>query len=37
VKGEGGIAVMLDGAEVEVSRRKKEAFLKSLENLSTII
>jgi hypothetical protein len=27
----------LDGAEVEVSRRKKEAFLKSLENLSTII
>lgn len=37
IKGEGGIVVMNDGAEVEVSRRKKEAFLKSLENLSTII
>lgn len=36
-KGEGGIVTMVDGAEVEVSRRKKDAFLQKLENLSTIL
>lgn len=37
IKGEGGIVVMLDGAEVEVSRRKKEVFQKSLEKFASII
>lgn len=37
IKGEGGIAVMMDGAEVEVSRRRKEMFLKSLEKYAGII
>jgi len=31
IRGEGGIVVMLDGTEVEVSRRKKEIFQKALE------
>lgn len=35
IKGEGGIAVMIDGAEVEISRRKKESFLKMLENFAS--
>lgn len=30
IKGEGGVAIMTDGTEVEVSRRKKEEFLKRL-------
>ncbi|MGB0521814.1 MAG: LytR/AlgR family response regulator transcription factor [Flammeovirgaceae bacterium] len=33
VKGEGGMVVMDDGAEVPISRRKKEAFLKQLQTL----
>lgn len=33
MKGEGGIVVMDDGAEVPISRRKKEAFLKQLQTL----
>jgi len=33
VKGEGGIVVMQDGSEIDVSRRRKEDFLKALENL----
>ncbi len=37
IKGEGGIVVMLDGSEVEVSRRKKEVFQKSLEKFASII
>ncbi len=35
IKGEGGIAVMIDGSEVEISRRKKESFLKMLENFAS--
>jgi two-component system, LytTR family, response regulator len=31
IRGEGGTVVMLDGTEVEVSRRKKEIFQKALE------
>lgn len=30
IKGEGGYIIMADGANVEVSRRKKEDFLKAL-------
>jgi len=30
IKGDGGIAIMSDGSEVEISRRKKEEFLKSM-------
>ena len=30
IKGDGGIAVMSDGSEVEISRRKKDIFLKSM-------
>lgn len=30
IRGEGGVIVMSDGSEVEVSRRKKEAFLKAI-------
>jgi two-component system, LytTR family, response regulator len=30
VKGDGGTVVMVDGAEVEVSRRRKEGFLKAM-------
>jgi two-component system LytT family response regulator len=30
IKGDGGIAIMSDGSEVEISRRKKEEFLKSI-------
>ncbi len=30
IKGEGGTAIMSDGSEIEVSRRKKELFLKSM-------
>lgn len=37
IKGEGGVVVMIDGAEVEVSRRKKEVFQKSLEKYASII
>jgi two-component system LytT family response regulator len=37
IKGEGGTVVMLDGTEVEVSRRKREIFLKSLEKYAKII
>ncbi len=37
IKGEGGIAVMSDGAEVEVSRRRKEVFLKSIEKYAGLI
>jgi len=33
IKGEGGIAKMDDGAEIEVSRRKKEEFLQRLKRL----
>ncbi len=33
IKGEGGIAKMIDGAEVEISRRKKEQFLNALNKL----
>lgn len=33
VKGEGGIVIMQDGSEIDVSRRRKEEFLKALENL----
>jgi two-component system LytT family response regulator len=33
VKGEGGIVVMQDGSEIDVSRRRKEEFLKALDNL----
>jgi two-component system LytT family response regulator len=35
VKGEGGMAVMNDGSEVEISRRKKEHFLQKLHFFST--
>ncbi|OYU97222.1 MAG: DNA-binding response regulator [Bacteroidetes bacterium B1(2017)] len=37
IKGEGGMVVMMDGAEVEVSRRKREVFQKSLEKYANII
>ncbi|MDZ4668185.1 MAG: LytTR family DNA-binding domain-containing protein [bacterium] len=37
IKGEGGVVVMIDGAEVEVSRRKREVFQKSLEKYASII
>jgi two-component system, LytTR family, response regulator len=37
IKGEGGIAVMVDGAEVEISRRRKEIFLKSIEKYTGLI
>jgi two-component system LytT family response regulator len=37
IRGEGGTVVMLDGTEVEVSRRKKEIFQKALENYTTIL
>ena len=37
IKGEGGVVVMMDGAEVEVSRRKREVFQKSLEKYAQII
>lgn len=37
IKGEGGTVVMLDGTEVEVSRRKKEIFQKALENYTAIL
>jgi two-component system LytT family response regulator len=37
IRGEGGTVVMLDGTEVEVSRRKREAFQKALENYTTIL
>ncbi len=30
IKGDGGTAIMSDGSEVEISRRKKEVFLKSM-------
>lgn len=30
IKGEGGTAIMSDGSEIEISRRKKEMFLKSM-------
>lgn len=33
VKGEGGYAIMSDGTEVMISRRKKETFLKQFNNL----
>ncbi|MEO5570132.1 MAG: LytTR family DNA-binding domain-containing protein [Bacteroidia bacterium] len=33
VKGEGGIVIMQDGSEIDVSRRRKEEFLKMLGNL----
>lgn len=33
IRGEGGIAVMEDGKEVDISRRRKEDFLKALQNL----
>ena len=32
-KGEGGVVTLSDGAEVDVSRRKKEEFLQRLTNL----
>jgi hypothetical protein len=31
LKGEGGVAVMADGSQVEISRRKKEIFQKALD------
>jgi len=37
IRGEGGTVVMLDGTEVEVSRRKKEIFQKALENYTAIL
>jgi two-component system LytT family response regulator len=37
IRGEGGTVVMLDGTEVEVSRRKKEIFQKALENYIPIL
>ncbi|MBC7382781.1 MAG: response regulator [Bacteroidia bacterium] len=37
IKGEGGIAVMTDGFEVEVSRRKKEIFQVSMEKFASIL
>jgi two-component system LytT family response regulator len=37
IRGEGGTVVMLDGTEVEVSRRKREVFQKALENYTTIL
>lgn len=37
MKGEGGVVVMTDGAEVEVSRRKKETFQQALERFAGII
>ncbi len=37
IKGEGGIAVMIDGAEVEISRRKKEIFQNSIDKFADII
>lgn len=37
IKGEGGTVVMADDTEVEVSRRKKEIFQKSLEKFTTIL
>lgn len=33
IRGEGGIAVMEDGKEVDISRRRKEDFLKALQKL----
>ena len=37
IRGEGGIVVMVDGTEVEVSRRKREVFQKALERFATIL
>jgi two-component system, LytTR family, response regulator len=37
IKGEGGVVVMVDGTEVEISRRKKEIFQKSLDKFASII
>lgn len=37
IKGEGGVIVMADGAEVEVSRRKKDAFQQALNRFAGII
>lgn len=37
VKGDGGIAIMSDGAEVDISRRKKEEFKKRLADLKMIL
>lgn len=33
IKGEGGIVKMEDGSEIDVSRRKKEDFIKALRTL----
>ncbi len=37
IKGEGGIAVMIDGAEVEISRRKREIFLNSIDKFTSFL
>ncbi len=37
IKGEGGLVVMADGTQVEVSRRKKEFFQKALEKQTGFI
>ncbi len=37
IKGDRGVVVMMDGVEVEVSRRKREVFQKSLEKYANII
>ncbi|MCF8253248.1 MAG: LytTR family DNA-binding domain-containing protein [Bacteroidia bacterium] len=37
IKGEGGLVVMVDGTEVEISRRKKEIFQKALDKFASII
>ena len=36
LKGDGGIAVMNDGAEVDISRRKKEEFKQRLSDLKMV-
>jgi two-component system LytT family response regulator len=33
IKGEGGIAIMIDGKEVDISRRKKDIFLSKINSL----
>lgn len=37
IKGDGGTAVMSDGVEVEISRRKKELFQKMMEKVASIV
>ena len=33
VKGEGGIVIMQDGSEIDVSRRRKDEFIKAMQEM----